>query len=120
MSPDRGGLGVLEGALALLLLQGMQDLVMRNGKEPGFHRGFRPKLGNPAAGGFKDLLRDLLGEGGLPLAHAEAIAKDRLQVGLRQQRQARVDTSQPPPRSASARPPRRPGLSSSCYPYAEE
>jgi hypothetical protein len=61
--------------------------MMRDGEQPGFGRGLGPKLGNPAAGGFKDLLRDLLGEGGLALAHAEAVAKDRLQVGLCQQGQ---------------------------------
>jgi hypothetical protein len=60
----------------------MQDSVVGDSKQPGFYRGFSPKLHNTTAGRFKNLLGDFLSEGRLAIAHAKTIAKDGLKIGF--------------------------------------
>ena len=64
-----------EAPLPPLPRQGVQGLAVGDGEQPGFGGGLRPKLRNPAAGGFQDLLRTLLSEGRLALAQVETIAQ---------------------------------------------
>lgn len=86
----RLGSPLLESPLAPLPLKGVQDPVVRNGKQPGFGGGLSPKLHNTAAGRFKNLLCDFLSEGRLTSAHAQTIAQDWLKIGFCQQGQRRM------------------------------